>query len=65
MFHNLLQLDFSQWNKKDNKNYAKMTCLEVYAQYTKTITAQLDKNNIEVASACLEGFKNCFIHDSN
>ncbi len=60
LFLKLLQLDFSQWNKKDNKNYSKITCLEVYAQYTRTITTQLDKNNIEVVSACLEEFNSCF-----
>ena len=54
-FLKLLQLDFKKWNKKDTKNYSKMTCLEVYAQYTRTIITQLDRNNNEVISACLDG----------
>lgn len=62
LFLKLLQLDFKQWNKKDTKNYSEMTCLEVYAQYTRTITVQLDKNNNEVISAYLEGFNSCFIN---
>ena len=59
-FLKLLQLDFKKWNKKDTKNYSKMTCLEVYAQYTRTIITQLDRNNNEVISACLDGFNSCF-----
>jgi len=63
LFLRLLQLDFKQWNKKDTKDFSqmnKMTCLEVYAQYTRTITTQLDKNNDEYIMACLEGFNKCF-----
>jgi len=59
LFLKLLQLDYKIWNKKDRKNYSKMTCLMTYAQYTRTITTQI-KNNDEIISNCLEGFEGCF-----
>jgi hypothetical protein len=58
LFLKLLQLDYKAWNKKDRENYSKMTCLEVYAQYTRTITAQI--NNHTIVSCCLEGVDRCF-----
>lgn len=66
LFLKLLQLDFKQWNKKDTQNLSKMTCLEVYAQYTRTITTQLyEFNNYECISACIQGFNNCFENTKN
>jgi len=61
LFLKLLQLDFNQWNKKDPEEYSKMTCLEVYAQYTKAIIIRLDENNNDDdILAYIEGFNNCF-----
>lgn len=58
LFLKLLQLDNKTWNTKDRKNYSKMTCLEVYAQYTSTIIANIDDSTL--ISNCLEGFNGCF-----
>ncbi len=62
LFLKLLQLDYKAWNKKDRENPSKMTCLEVYAQYTRTITANI--NDHTLVSNCLKGFDGCFTKES-
>ena len=61
LFLKLLQLDFELWNKRDTNTLSnKMTCLETYDQYTRSITSQLGRNEHENISYYLEGFNNCF-----
>lgn len=59
-FIKLLQLDLNKWNEKNPKYYNRMTCLEIYAQYVRTITVQMNNSNFVDLDNYIKGFNKCF-----
>lgn len=60
LFIKLLQLDYEQWNKKNDKNLSKKTCLEAYFQCVRSINLSLNENDKENIKNHIEGFKKYF-----
>lgn len=59
-FIKLLQLDLNKWNEKKPQDYNKMTCLETYAQYVRTITVNMNNSDFVDLDNYIKGFNKCF-----